>query len=77
MARHARGFDRFLEVHAEMRHASGVVTTQRVLRPRLQRRGVLCRGTNSIIDRTIAHMDGKPVHPDFEKRMKKFPCRGD
>jgi hypothetical protein len=77
MARHVLAFDCFLEVHAKMRHASGIVTTQRVLRPRFQRRGVLGRGISSIIDPTIAHMDGKPVHPDFGKRVKTFPCHGD
>jgi hypothetical protein len=34
-------------------------------------------GGSSIIDRAIARMDGKPVHPDFEKRVQKFPRRGD
>jgi hypothetical protein len=34
-------------------------------------------GGSSIIDSVIAHLDGKPVHPDFEKRVQKFPRRGD
>jgi hypothetical protein len=34
-------------------------------------------GGSSIIDRAIARLDGKPVHSDFEKRVQKFPGRGD
>lgn len=34
-------------------------------------------GGSSMIDRVIASMDGKPVHPDFEKRVQKFPRRED
>ena len=33
-------------------------------------------GSSSIIDREIARMDGKPVYPDFKKRMQKFPRLG-